>query len=308
MQCLIICFSQTGNTRKLADSIIQGLDQGGMDCSLVGLDQAESALAQGPDLVGLGAPVFYYQEPLNVRELVESLPPQQGRPWFLFCTHGNVIGNFFPSLAGRLQERGARVVGYHHSYADITFPPYPRFSYTSGHPDALDLDQAREFGARMAGLAAAGDYPQPRPGPVSSESWLKQAQGMTPQRLAQVMPRLSLDPERCDQCLICQGECPVGGIEVSADPPRLQDPCIHCYRCLVVCPNQAIVADWQQVLPMVPGFYEAYRQELELAASQGQFRWLVDPEAVDPRDSLIQQRQRELEEAGSATKDPQPKP
>jgi hypothetical protein len=78
-----------------------------------------------------------------------ALPPQNSRHWFAFCTHGNVIGNFFPSVGSQLGARGAKVIGYHNSYADITNSFYPRPSYTSGHPDAEDLERAGRFGALM---------------------------------------------------------------------------------------------------------------------------------------------------------------
>ena len=52
-------------------------------------------------------PVFYYQEPLHVRDFLLKLPAMPGRCWFLFCTHGSVMGNIFRSMAGKLFHNDA---------------------------------------------------------------------------------------------------------------------------------------------------------------------------------------------------------
>ena len=164
MRVLIICFSLTGNTGTIADQIQAGIGQTGAECRTVTLGQAGGLNLAAFDLIGLGSPVYYYQEPFNVRDFLESLPQQQGRPWFVFCTHGNVIGNFFPSVAGRLEAKGAQIIGYHHCYAGITVPFYPEFTYTTGHPDQRDLGEAREFGRWVTEeyrAATGGDGYQP---------------------------------------------------------------------------------------------------------------------------------------------------
>ena len=78
------------------------------------------------DMVGLGCPVFYYKEPFNVRDFIQSLPPLSGKKWFVFCTHGNIIGNIFPSMTEKLNKKGIQVIGYHNTYAGITVPFCPQ--------------------------------------------------------------------------------------------------------------------------------------------------------------------------------------
>lgn len=291
MRVLIISFSQTGNTATIAGQIQAGIEQAGAQCHAVDLGRAAEEDLAAYDLIGLGSPVYYYQEPFNVRDFLEGLAQQQGRRWFVFCTHGNVIGNFFPSVAGRLAAKGALVIGYHHCYAGITVPFYPAFTYTSGHPDARDLDEASEFGRWVVGeyrAASDGDgYQPPAPGPVSSQHWMQMAATFTPEVVAQAMPRLEYDSGRCDNCGLCADNCPVGGIDLEATPPRLQEPCIYCHQCVTICPTGALSADWSNILAMAPAQYEGYLAELRQAEARGEFRWLVDPDQVDPTKARI---------------------
>lgn len=298
MKALIICFSQTGNTRAIAGSIGDGLKEAAGHCDLCTLDAVDTGSIASYDLVGIGAPVFYYKEPFHVRAFIRSLPDLDGQHWFVFCTHGNVPGNYFPSMINLLEERHACIMGWHHSYAGICLPFYPTLSYTSGHPDGIDHREARTFGAdvarRCAEAGSTGKTPALGVPPVSSEEWLRDSKQLSRELLAQVLPKLRLDPETCIRCRTCEDECPVGGIDIDREPPRLQDPCIHCWRCVNVCPTLSMDADWTPLFAMAPANFARYRQELERAAARGEFRWLTDPDAVDPCRPLIEQRRKEI--------------
>ena len=105
MKTLIICFSQTNNTLKIAECIRTGIIETTGQCDFTSLNDVDTKSLLEYDLVGLGSPVFYYREPFNVRDFIESLPDLNGRHWFVFCTHGNVIGNFFPSVTEKLTAK-----------------------------------------------------------------------------------------------------------------------------------------------------------------------------------------------------------
>ncbi len=295
MRTLVIIFSQTGHTAKIAECIGLGLKGAGADCTMVPLAEADAVSFGEFDLVGLGCPVFYYQEPLNVRAFLESLPPIAGQAWFVFCTHGSIIGDTLASITRRLSGRGARVIAHHDVYADATLPFYPHPTYTSGHPDELELEQARRFGAGLVDRCrrhAAGDPHLPPALEPVPEEWVKFAATFTPEFLARVFPPLTINPDRCGLCLECERGCPVGGIDVGADPPRIQRPCIYCWHCVNLCPEAAIEADWAEQVKLAPRLYERYRRWLDVAARQGRFRWLVDPEQIDFGNPHHRQRER----------------
>jgi hypothetical protein len=104
-------------------------------CDLVELRDVDPASLHSFDLVGLGCPVFYCQEPLNVRDFIAALPRMPDRQWFVFCTHGAIMGVTLQSMAEALQRKGIDVIGYHDTYAGATLPFYPYPMLTAGHPD-----------------------------------------------------------------------------------------------------------------------------------------------------------------------------
>jgi flavodoxin/ferredoxin len=298
IKTLIISFSQTGNTEKIGRRIQEGVINTTGQCDFIPLNEIDISSLKTYDLIGIGSPVFFYKEPFNVRDFITFLPDLNGQNWFVFCTHGNVIGNFFPSVASRLKNKNANVIGYFHSYAGITVPYYPEFSYTSGHPDSHDLEQATIFGHTIADLSPKikdGTSPLiPTPEPVSSEEWIKESQILSEDYLKQVTPKFTYSPDTCIKCYKCRDNCPVDGIDIEKTPVLLQDPCIFCYRCITICPTLSINANWKTYIERAPSNYKRYKRELDRATEKGEFRWLVDPDIVDVSDSLIEQREREL--------------
>jgi len=293
MKALIIVFSQTGNTRNVADRIYEGIRDSGAGCDMVSLPEAKDL--DRYDLVGIGCPVFYYKEPFHVRTFLQELPAQQDKPWFVFCTHGSVMGITLESMARELANKGARVIGSHHTYADAWVPFYPHPTLTTGHPDQQELEEARAFGREIASIGEAvrqGDLSGIRPIPEVTVAWAREeADLLSRDFLGQVMPRLEIDPEACTQCQECQELCPAGGIDVLDSPPKIQDPCIYCWHCVNVCPECAVKADWNPLLQMAPANYERYAEALKGAEARGEFRWLVDPDSMDFANPFQKQRE-----------------
>jgi flavodoxin/ferredoxin len=300
MRTLVICFSQTGNTRKIAEAIRDGITEVVGSCELVTLEDVDSERIGGYDLVGIGCPVFYYKEPLHVRDFIEGLPDLKDKRWFVFCTHGAVMGPTLNLMSERLQKKGVCVIGHHHSYADGTMPFYPHPVLTTGHPDEVDVDQACVFGREVAERSrriAIGESVEIPELETTDEEWVTKSNELTPELIGKVFPALRIDMDLCDQCNQCVESCPVDGIDVSTDPPRIQDPCIHCWYCAKICPTLAIEADWEPMVAMAPQFWSQYRLELEKAEAKGEFRWLADRDSLDFDNPLHKQRKRALEES-----------
>lgn len=294
MRVAIITFSQTGNTWKLAEAIGAGIRRAGADCRLIPFER-DTSVPEDCDLFGIGCPVFYYQEPLHVRRFLDSLPPLPGRVGFVFCSHGSIMGATLGSMAGRLARKGVRVIGAHDAYADAFLPFYPHPTYTSGHPDDEALAAAHGFGEQMVARHRALKDGEVLVQPVLEavpEEWTQNAAMFTPEFMARVFPPLRIDAAACTGCLECERGCPVGGIEISADPPRIQAPCIYCWHCVNACPEAAIGADWSTQVALAPKLYRRYRHWLDIAAAKGRFRWRVDPERIDF--GMPYARQREL--------------
>ena len=243
-----------------------------------------------------GFPVFYYQEPFNIRDFIDALPDLTGRHWFLYCTHGSLIGNTFPLVTERLHKKGVIIVGYHDTYADGTLPFYPYPTVTTGHPDEQDLDEAKAFGEKVINIyrkVSKGDDSAVEAIPAITDEWtIEEAKMLNKDFLSKVMPKLSINMDSCIQCGECEECCPVAGIDTSTEPPRIQDPCIYCWNCAKTCPNCAIEADWAGLVAMAPRNYEKYIQALKNAEARGGFRWHVNPNDMNYEDPLYKQQLR----------------
>ncbi len=296
MKSLIISFSQTGNTNRVANSIAEGIKEETDSCVVTDLESVDLDSFEDYDLVGLGCPVFYFKEPYNVRDFIENLPPLSGKDWFIFCTHASVMGVTLNSMSEGLEKKGIRVIGSHHTYADATIPFYPYPTLTTGHPDPQDLEQAKTFGRKIAlcslKIAEGNTSGITGTDPIPEEWVEEEAATYSLDFLSQVMPPLSVNMDTCDQCGECEDACPVNGIDITTDPHGIQDPCIYCWNCVKICPTCSIEADWGLVASLVPGFYERYFNSLKAAEGRGEYRWLMDYKTLDLEDTLYKQHRR----------------
>ena len=98
MKGIIVYFSLTGSTKKVAQAIQKGMATFLESCDLVKLKDVESTRLRNYDLIGIGSAVWG-GPPNQLQWFVESLPDLRGKYVFTFCTHGATGGRFFPILA-----------------------------------------------------------------------------------------------------------------------------------------------------------------------------------------------------------------
>jgi len=67
MKSIVIYFSQTGNTGKIAGAIQSGIEQTAGSCDLIKIRDANPKGLGDYDIIGLGSPVMHFEEPGNVR-------------------------------------------------------------------------------------------------------------------------------------------------------------------------------------------------------------------------------------------------
>ncbi|MGB2938480.1 MAG: EFR1 family ferrodoxin [Phycisphaerae bacterium] len=248
MKALVVYFSQTGNTEQVARAVGRGLAEAGcepVDVRPLAETSAEDWRAY--DLFGLGAPVFYYHEPQNVRDWIRRLVPRRHVPAFTFITHGGNPANTLRRMQRLLRPKGAHVSRSFECFGYDTYPIYVKDFRQWGHPDADELAAALGFGRDVADDAArmlAGeDVPEASYPFVGGKTFRLSLVCRRP-LLDYMMPRLEVKRDLCTRCGACVRHCPTNNI--SLDPwPRFADRCIRCYLCERVCPHNAIQCDWR---------------------------------------------------------------
>lgn len=243
MESIVIYFSQTGNTEKVAKAIRSGIESVMGQCDIVKLRDADLGSLAKYDLIGLGCPVFAFKEPENVTAFIKRMAKAMvlGRHCFVFATHGGHPGNVLPSMTSKLERVGLKVIGGFDTDGHLYLPFYTTPWFTDGHPDNIDLKQAADFGAEMA--RNSEKLSKGEAVPIREFKWLRGPfYGRIATMAKQVKPELTLNKEKCvyPKCGLCVEYCPAGGIDLSVDPPIYRKGCIGCLVCEHICPTGAI--------------------------------------------------------------------
>jgi len=278
MRTAVIYYSQTGNTKRIARAIQQGLAQATGRCDLFPLRQAHFREVLGYDLIGVGCPVWELKEPLNVRIFMETLPQLSGKHCFLFATHGADRGGIFPSMARVLAETDVKIVGYRSWYGTVWDQISPKPYLTDGHPDEIDLKEAQDFGQAMAEASKRVSR---------GEADLTEALVTARQRrlTMRLFTEIRYIPENCTypKCTLCMDCCPTGAIDLAQKPVEFMRPgrCLRCNYCELICPTGAIEGDFE---PAASRFREvifpAARELFKRGQERGYFRQLIPEEQV----------------------------
>jgi len=308
MKSIIIYYSQTGNTKKIARAIHKGMSQGADQCNMVPVKEANSLDLDRYDVIGLGSPVWMGGFPPNVRAFVESMPRQEGKHIFSFNTHGVMPELYLPSVTRKLKAKGFTVIGMRDWYGSVHFQVAPKPYFTDGHPDDIDLKEAEAFGREMVETSrriAAGETHLIPPLPELE---------LTPQLLVLLdfyqsghnpHGRLQYDREKCSypKCRLCIDNCLMGYIDLSADPPKYGskgnecDMWMGCTFCEMICPTGAISCDWEGVLQETAALgeffgYNPLEEAAKRALTSGRLRKLVPDEIKGPYFMVYNKRPR----------------
>jgi flavodoxin I len=159
MNILVAYYSETGNTRKVAEAIFAGIRH--TKKNLLPIEQVEEL--GNYDLIFCGFPVQHHSIPTKMTHFLQSIP--QGKKLALFATHGSLRGGekaisaFYAafSLTG-----GRTILGTFGCRGQVKFElldlwmekPHERAwaleaQSANGHPDAADLEDARSFADSM---------------------------------------------------------------------------------------------------------------------------------------------------------------
>jgi flavodoxin/NAD-dependent dihydropyrimidine dehydrogenase PreA subunit len=254
---LIVYFSQGGTTARVAESIAAGLRAAKWQVTLCNIKDTQPPAPVGYDLLGIGAPTYYYRAPFKVMDYVNSLPHLNGLPALVFVLHGTYIGDTGNAIRRVLSRKGAREVGYFHCYGADFYLPYLKEGYlfSPDHPTAEELARAERFSRDAAGRIASRQYDRPKedrsPATIYRLEQFLSNRWMAEQAYSRLF---RVDSRRCTLCGLCIKLCPMGNIvEGKRGLLTFGRKCLLCLNCEMLCPEGAITspASWPLFRPFM---------------------------------------------------------
>jgi flavodoxin/ferredoxin len=150
MKSIVIYYSQTGNTKKIAQALQKGIIQQTGQCDIARIKEIKPEELAKYDLIGIGSPTWSSCPSPIVIYYNKGLPPTlKGKHFFWYETHGVYPGRCVIRGVQSLQEAGMTVIGWKDWYCDASLPGHGKPWFTDGHPDEIDLTEAETFGKAM---------------------------------------------------------------------------------------------------------------------------------------------------------------
>lgn len=247
MRGIVVYYSGTGNNHKIARAINRGIKQV-MECDVASVKEVNPRDMGKYDLIGIGSPIWYFRETANVRAFIYNLPDMTGKLAFVFSVHGTMPFNIFRSMIPPVQRKGLTIIGWNDWFgANFYTLPAPKPYPLDGHPDALDIKEAEDWGREIAERAQriyAGEkdlIPAIPHGPEAPVQF--QSHGVMQYFPHLEKPHRTINMEKCQypECTLCVDNCVARAIDFSVTPPAFNmKTCVNCALCDRMCPQGAI--------------------------------------------------------------------
>lgn len=237
-----IYFSGTGNSRYALEVFLGGYDKTAKIFAIE--DENAVSSIEGNEEIVFSYFVQYSNIPKMVRDFVDrNQRLWQGKRIFVIATMGLFSGDGAGILARRLRKYGAQIIGGLHlkmpdSIADV------KALKRSAEKNKELVRNAEEKIGRAVQRMKNGKPPQEGIG------LLYHMAGLFGQRLyfynktKHYTNQVKIDAQKCIGCGKCAGQCPMKNLsmEVSAEGSlaKAGGQCTMCYRCINLCPKQAI--------------------------------------------------------------------
>ncbi|MEE9911621.1 MAG: EFR1 family ferrodoxin [Deltaproteobacteria bacterium] len=247
-RALILCYSQTGFTRRYGNLIACILKDKGLKADLADFRSFDKNRMTDYDLILIGSPVFYYDIPDNVSDWLASMPKITGTPVAAFVSFGGPEGNQHNALCHSLRcladKEGVPVgMDAFRSIAGYPTPAWDSANQRAGEhlPDEDTYNQVRDFTRRILEKIKQG-----QPVGYASEIALREMVRMLPLVWfnKKAINIHTVDASRCILCGTCVKMCPVAAIR-----PEKQfvdrEKCLACFGCLNNCPADAVVMEYR---------------------------------------------------------------
>ena len=164
---MVCYFSNTGNTEKIAKSIVEGLE--GEEVELIKIEDADPLTLKNYDLVVLGSGIYggkLNKKVIDFMKIVNEYPPR----FAFFNTHQSATSyqKAFNRIRAKIEENQSKIIGEFDCVGENLgmpketilgmlekLPPEERkrqeakIKETVGHPNEQDLENAKAFGKSL---------------------------------------------------------------------------------------------------------------------------------------------------------------
>lgn len=245
MKLLILYYSGTGNTRFACDVARLALERAGHEVEMVTYAKSDSLNIASFDAYCFAAPVYEWAPAVNVERFVRGMRRLDGKCAFILTSSAGAKGQATNLFAQMLADKGIKVLGDHNLICPDSWGGSRRWSYKldAESPTPESVRELLDFvgritdaiGAFLEGKAVAAPEYRVRPTGLYIASRLSR---LAPSARVK-MGRKRVDTELCNQCGVCEKNCPSGAIRLAPEPV-FDKECIACWRCINTCPKDCI--------------------------------------------------------------------
>ncbi len=241
MKILVVYFSPTTNTKKIATGIIKAFTENGAQ-----VDEKDITSLSGRrrpldftqyDAVSFGFPIYISRAPAIMREWLGTLDGG-GKKSSTFFTYGGITNHpAHRSTRAILEGQKFEVVSSAEFLGMHTFNR-AGWEAMEGRPDQSDLDIAKEYAVKTMKRFSGEDKDRPAEFPKgrADDSALDKMEVSWKTTIPQFPSRMGED---CSMCMDCEDLCPSGAIDAEKGEAD-RDKCILCLRCVDTCPDEVM--------------------------------------------------------------------
>lgn len=248
---VIIYFSATGNTKIVANEIINNFRSRGFNTELIPIKNVEKikSIDLSDKILGIGFPIYGCTYPHELFDkVIESISKQNKKiPTFLFSTLAG-LGVGMPIIARKLKKKNIYTIiqqGFKcpssgwgmfapegslqnkmmHNFDKNLFIKIEKFVEET--VTQLEKFQQKPFIKLGFIIPMVHIF-------VNINEWFEKKF---------LFYSLTIDKKKCTKCGLCVKKCPVGNI-IKKDDGKIEivdrDSCLFCGRCISICPKGAI--------------------------------------------------------------------
>ena len=232
-----ICFSPSGNTKKIIHELLQKQEEIKHISFDITLKQPRQDLVEAihslnvkPDYWIIGCPVYYGRIPALVIEQIQKLNGSN-IPTLALVTYGNKsYGIALNQLQKELQKQNFKVVGLGAFIGEHSFSG--KFHIAENRPDHFDIKRIHDFGKTLFSTPHSNLDKDCIKGKIDFVARIMPAGG----------PKPFVNSEQCIHCQICVKNCPldlIGSDTKMYKDMKSEKKCLSCMSCVKRCPENA---------------------------------------------------------------------